>query len=332
MEYNIQKAVIRNFCRDVHHFFACEYNLRKYYEAHTMELIERIEHSVEILADQETREKELASLISKLETFTSETAEEDTSESAKRLLDEARKLYDPETLKGVGQYVIYQMRDINLWKWDDKVEAMMNRSDTVIKAENYDAVYTGLCPKGKTDREFLRLMDEYFCLTYPPDYMGNMFCPPDVVVIARETGRKAYILIDNFKYAEIPEFMKELSNIENDMEIPYEKVGDYYLPRIEPRFKPDRPLGMYGRMRKAFLEENFPDFYHAGMLSDDFMRSLYDTDEEADRKYHELMKQLEEKNPAPDKAADGLAWARHMTGLQEQAREIVLHELIYTLP
>lgn len=42
-----------------------------------------------------------------------------------------------------------------------------------------------------------------------------------------------------------------------------------------------------------------------------------------------LMEEMLEKNPAPDKATQQLAWVRHMNMLKTQAEEIVATELIY---
>ena len=39
---------------------------------------------------------------------------------------------------------------------------------------------------------------------------------------------------------------------------------------------------------------------------------------------------LLEKNPAPDKEMDAMAWAGHMNLLKVMAEEVVVRELIYT--
>ena len=39
---------------------------------------------------------------------------------------------------------------------------------------------------------------------------------------------------------------------------------------------------------------------------------------------------LLEKNPAPGKEADAMAWVRHMNMLKAMAEEVVVREVIYT--
>ena len=41
------------------------------------------------------------------------------------------------------------------------------------------------------------------------------------------------------------------------------------------------------------------------------------------------MAALLEKAPAPDKAAQQMAWVQHMDALKVQAEEVILNELIY---
>ncbi len=41
------------------------------------------------------------------------------------------------------------------------------------------------------------------------------------------------------------------------------------------------------------------------------------------------MTELLEKNPAPDKSAQQLAWVQHMSSLKAQAAEVVNAELIF---
>ena len=42
------------------------------------------------------------------------------------------------------------------------------------------------------------------------------------------------------------------------------------------------------------------------------------------------MTELLEKNPAPDKATQQMAWVQHMNSLKAQAEELVMTELIYS--
>ena len=42
------------------------------------------------------------------------------------------------------------------------------------------------------------------------------------------------------------------------------------------------------------------------------------------------MKELLERNPAPDKEKNQMAWVKHMNSLKAQAEEMILTELIYS--
>ncbi len=43
-----------------------------------------------------------------------------------------------------------------------------------------------------------------------------------------------------------------------------------------------------------------------------------------------IMTGLLEKNPAPDKEMDAMAWVKHMNLLKAMAEEVVVREIIYT--
>ena len=52
--------------------------------------------------------------------------------------------------------------------------------------------------------------------------------------------------------------MKNMTAELNQNGIHYTLHGDYYLPDLELPEKASAPLGRYGRMRKAYLEEHRP--------------------------------------------------------------------------
>ena len=58
---------------------------------------------------------------------------------------------------------------------------------------------------------------------------------------------------------------------------------------------------------------------------------LWEIDETAHRRVEQIMTELLEKNPAPDKSTQQLAWVQHMSSLKTQAEEIVNAELIITI-
>ena len=111
-------------------------------------------------------------------------------------------------------------------------------------------------------------------------------------------------------------------------EMTYRQAGDYQIPDIELKNSEEKPLGKYGRMRRAYLEENNPMLLNDLILSEELFPHLQEIDETAHRRVEQLMNELLEKNPAPDKATQQMAWGQHMNSLKAQAEEIVTAELI----
>ena len=112
-------------------------------------------------------------------------------------------------------------------------------------------------------------------------------------------------------------------------EMTFRQTGDYLIPNMELENQSDRVLGKYGRMRRAFLEQNNPMLLNDMILTESLFPHLWEIEDTAKAKVDQLMAQYLEKNPAPDKATNQMAWVQHMNSLKAQAEEIVLSELIY---
>ena len=109
----------------------------------------------------------------------------------------------------------------------------------------------------------------------------------------------------------------------------YTQCGDYYIPDIKLSYTSTQALGKYGRMRRAFLAENNPILLDDMILTETLFPHLWEIDETAHRRVEQIMTELLEKNPAPDKSTQQLAWVQHMSSLKAQAEEIVNAELIF---
>lgn len=110
------------------------------------------------------------------------------------------------------------------------------------------------------------------------------------------------------------------------MELTYTRKGDYLFPDIALTPVPDRPLGKYGKMCRAYLQEHQPTIYSTMVMEETLFPHLQLVDEQAEL----ILKQMQERNPAPDRNADPMAWVQHMNAVKAQAEEIILHDLIYT--
>lgn len=112
-------------------------------------------------------------------------------------------------------------------------------------------------------------------------------------------------------------------------ELTYTRCGDYLIPDIQLSHVSDISLGKYGRMRRAFLAENNPMLYDDMVLTETLFPHLWEIDETAHRRLKQIMTELLERNPAPDKETQQLVWVQHMSSLKAQAEEIVNAELIF---
>ena len=111
-------------------------------------------------------------------------------------------------------------------------------------------------------------------------------------------------------------------------ELTYTQNGDYLIPDLKLEHTETKPLGNYGRMRRAFLQENNPMLLNDLILTEQLFPHLQEIDETAHRRVEQLMNQYLQKNPAQDKATNQLGWVQHMNALKAQAEEVVMTELI----
>ena len=126
--------------------------------------------------------------------------------------------------------------------------------------------------------------------------------------------------------------MKEQKNYEvlKYNEPAFVGAGDYFIPLIKLQPVEEKRLGKYGRMRRAFLQEHNPILFDDLVLTEQLFPHLYEVQEIAEKRMEVLMAGLLEKNPAPDKETDAMAWVRHMNLLKAVAEEVVVREVIYT--
>ena len=88
----------------------------------------------------------------------------------------------------------------------------------------------------------------------------------------------------------------------------------------------------------ALLDESggYPRLHYVFDVSDTASRrnalysDLWEMEQTAENRMQQLMKELLERNPAPDKEKKQMAWVQHMNSLKAQAEEMILTELIYS--
>lgn len=109
----------------------------------------------------------------------------------------------------------------------------------------------------------------------------------------------------------------------------YTQCGDYYIPDIKLVNVETQILGKYGRMRRAFLEQNRPMLFNDMILTESLFPHLWEVQQTCAMRIELLMTDLLAKNSVPDKATQQLEWVAHMNSLKAQAEEIILCELVY---
>ena len=126
--------------------------------------------------------------------------------------------------------------------------------------------------------------------------------------------------------------MEELRNrIHDDSSgLDYVLVGDYYIPDLKLP-EESRPIGRWGRMHKAYLQEHRPGQYNELLLSGKLWTYLADLNEQAADRLAYIISQMQAAEGVTEelKARDQLAWVRAMNSIRSWAEEIIRSEMIY---
>ena len=126
--------------------------------------------------------------------------------------------------------------------------------------------------------------------------------------------------------------MKELpERIHDDTNgLDYILVGDYYIPALRLT-EESRPIGHWGRRRKAYLEEARPALYCSLLLSGKLWTHLADVNEQAEERLALIMEQMKAAEGVTEKlkADDQLEWVRRCNSIRNRAEEIIYAELVY---
>ena len=110
----------------------------------------------------------------------------------------------------------------------------------------------------------------------------------------------------------------------------YTMNGDYQIPDLKLSQQPEKPLGKYGRTRKAYLKEHRPILYNQLLMSEKLYPHLLEIDETAQSRLEQLMPQLAKDAGATEqlKASAPMKWVGLMNTCKAQAEEILMAELI----
>ena len=117
------------------------------------------------------------------------------------------------------------------------------------------------------------------------------------------------------------------------MAITYTRQGDYYLPDLTLPEQPQVELGVYAQLRRRFLKQHHKILYYNLLTSCTLVQHLYDTEQAALAMEDNLVRQIAQQRGVTEalKAQDQMAWIRKMNAIRNEAREIVLHDIIYAV-
>ena len=113
------------------------------------------------------------------------------------------------------------------------------------------------------------------------------------------------------------------------MELTYAIQGDYLIPDLALP-EEETHIGKYGMLRRTYLKNHKKGMYASLMLSGKLNDHLVEIDQTAKERIEQITAKLLQGSPAPDKAADLIAWTGHMNSLRHSAEETVLAELVFS--
>ena len=95
------------------------------------------------------------------------------------------------------------------------------------------------------------------------------------------------------------------------MKLTYTNVNGYLIPNLTYKSGEQmEQLGKYGFLRRDYLKNHRNSTYQVMLLQDTIGEHLLEVDKAAREREEMILKQLEEKEPLPDKEADQIAWVR----------------------
>mgnify|MGYP001622976544 FL=1 len=124
--------------------------------------------------------------------------------------------------------------------------------------------------------------------------------------------------------------MKNLKERMTENGMDYVLVGDYYIPDLQLP-EENRPIGIWGRMHKAYLELYHPARYHDLVLSGKLWTYLADLNEQAQNRLDCIIDQMKAAEGITEKlkAQNQIEWVRAMNSIRSRAEEIIRSEMIY---
>ncbi len=96
-----------------------------------------------------------------------------------------------------------------------------------------------------------------------------------------------------------------------------------FLKRLEGN------IGKYGGMRRDYLQRHRKATYARMCMEGTLKQHLIEVNEQAKTMVDQLVEQMSQSEPLPDKNSDPLGWIQRMNGLKAQAEEVVIREIVF---
>ncbi len=124
--------------------------------------------------------------------------------------------------------------------------------------------------------------------------------------------------------------MEKLPQTIHENGIDYALVGDYYIPLLTLP-EESRPIGRWGQMHRAYLEEHRHGRYTSLLLTGRLWTYLADLNEQAEERLDCITAQMKAAEGVTEelKACDQMEWIRRCNSIRSRAEEIIRSELIY---
>ena len=120
-----------------------------------------------------------------------------------------------------------------------------------------------------------------------------------------------------------------MKSLYEEMNGTYREVGDVKLPNLIST-DTNYTIGVWGQRYKDYLKENHRVLYYNLLTKDKLNSHLHDIDVRAKNMYNNLVKQLAERQGITEqlKADNQMLWVQKMNNIANQAREIVLNDML----